>query len=167
MTFTFWHIRCALILCAVVVFDVACSHGSEALEQTGQNKRYDAMLLSGQVLSVVDGESFTVRLDDGSIEKVRLIGIDAPDVGQDPRGVESRHALCELLEGKQVMLETDATVRDRHNRLLAHVFVGDVFVNLEMIRQGQATLSKLPSHFSHIEQYRQAQQEAKKAGVGP
>jgi micrococcal nuclease len=68
--------------------------------------------------------------------------------------------------GKTVRLETDVTKRDEHKRLLAYVYVGDLFVNAEMIRQGQAVLLTEPPNIAHVEDYRKAQQGAREAERG-
>src|SRR5207253_6190876 len=121
--------------------------------------------LSAQVVSVHDGDSITVLID-GRKEKVRLIGIDAPELDQAPWGVQARDALRGLVDGKTVRLETDITIRDQYRRLLAYVYVGEMLVNLELVRQGQAVLYTLPPNVAHIEEYRQAQQEAREAERG-
>jgi micrococcal nuclease len=126
---------------------------------------YDAMLITGQVVSVHDGNTITVQLDDRK-EKVRLTGIDAPELGQAPWGEHSRDALKELVDGKTVRLETDVTVQDQYGRLLAYVYVGETFVNLELVRQGQAVLYTVPPNVAHVEEYRKAQTEAREAGRG-
>jgi len=121
--------------------------------------------LSARVLSVHNGDTITVQLEDRK-EKVRLIGIDAPELDQDPWGIQARDALRGLVDGKTVRLETDITLRDQYRRLLAYVYVGEMLVNLELVRQGQAVLYTLPPNVAHIEEYRQAQQEAREAERG-
>src|SRR5439155_5287662 len=59
--------------------------------------------VSAMVFSVHDGETITVQLEDRK-EKVRLIGIDAPELDQAPWGVQARDALLGLVEGKTVRL---------------------------------------------------------------
>jgi micrococcal nuclease len=97
---------------------------------------------------------------------VRLIGIDAPEVDQVSWGVQARDALRELLDGKTVRLETDITIRDQYRRLLAYVYVGEMLVNLEMVRQGQAVIYTVPPNVAHVEEYREAQTKAREAGRG-
>jgi micrococcal nuclease len=120
---------------------------------------------SAQVISVYDGGTITVLIDNRQ-EKVRLIGIDAPELDKVPWGVQARDALRGLVDGKTVRLETDITIRDQYRRLLAYVYVGEILVNLEMIRQGQAVLYIVPPNAAHVEEYRKAQSEAWQAGRG-
>ena len=118
-----------------------------------------ADFLRGEVISVYNGDSFTVMIG-SKLEKVRLMGSDAPDMTRSPIGREAREFLGRLVRGKMVSLETDDRRRDQDNRLLAYVYVGDLFVNVELIRQGQAVMSTVPPNVAHVEEYRNAQDEA-------
>ena len=83
--------------------------------------------------SIIDGD--TIRLEDG--ETVRLIGIDAPELSQ-PGGEMSRLYLAHLILGKKITLEKGYEDRDKYNRLLRFVYIDNVCVNEEMIREGYA-----------------------------
>jgi micrococcal nuclease len=117
------------------------------------------------VISVNSGDSFTVLIGP-KLVKVRLIGSDAPDVTQSPNGRRAREFLRNLVRGKMVRLETDDRRRDHEKRLLAYVYVGDLFVNLELIRQGQSVAHSEPPNMRYREEYRKAQTEAREAGRG-
>ena len=121
--------------------------------------------VSARVLSVHDGNTITVQLEDRK-DKVRLIGIDAPEIDQAPWGVQARDVLRGLVDSKTVRLETDITERDQYRRLLAYVYVGEMLVNAEMVRQGQAVPYTVPPNVAHVEDYQKAQQEAREAGRG-
>jgi len=121
--------------------------------------------LRAQVVSVHDGATITVMIDK-KLEKVRLIGIDVPELDQGPWGMEARDALRALVDSKTVRLETDITIRDQYKRLLAYVYAGETLINLEMVRQGQAVLLTVPPNVAHLEEYRKAQSEAREAGRG-
>ncbi len=99
---------------------------------------------SARVLRVVDGDTIRVRLDNGgAVERVRYIGIDTPETVKPdtpvqcfgPQASERNH---ELVEGKRVRLVFDQEPRDVYGRLLAYVYVGDTFVNGELIDGGYA-----------------------------
>ena len=124
-----------------------------------------ADFLRGEVISVNNGDSFTVLVGP-KLVKVRLIGSDAPDMIQSANGRQAREFLRNLVRGKMVRLETDDRRRDHEKRLLAYVYVGDLFVNLELIRQGQAVMYSAPPNVAHVDEYRKAQQEAREAGRG-
>ena len=91
--------------------------------------------------SIIDGDTF--RLVTG--ETVRLIGIDAPELSQ-PGGVLSREYLAHLLLGKPITLEKGSEDRDKYNRLLRFVYINDLCINEEMIRQGYAEARYLPEN---------------------
>jgi endonuclease YncB( thermonuclease family) len=84
------------------------------------------------VVRVVDGDTVDVQFDDGSTERVRLIGIDTPEV-VDPRkpvecfGREASAHAHELLDGQTVSIEMDSSQGDRdiYGRLLAYIWLPD------------------------------------------
>jgi micrococcal nuclease len=84
-------------------------------------------------IAVIDGDTFILETG----EKVRLIGIDAPELSQ-PGGEESRDYLAHLILNKGLTLKEGYEDRDKYNRLLRFVYTGDVCINEEMIRQGYA-----------------------------
>jgi micrococcal nuclease len=85
------------------------------------------------VTEVIDGD--TIVIDDGA--HVRYIGIDSPERNEFYYG-EARQLNMDLVLGQKVRLESDVTDKDKYGRLLRYVFVGDTFVNAEMVRQGCA-----------------------------
>lgn len=121
--------------------------------------------LRAQVLSIQDGDSLTVMVG-RKREKVRLIGSEAPDLQRSARGKQAREFLGRLVRGKTVRLEMDAARRDHDKRLLAYVYAGDLFVNLELIRQGQASVSRFRPTLKYADEYRKAQTQAQEAGRG-
>ena len=82
---------------------------------------------------VIDGD--TVVLSNN--ERVRLIGINAPESGRFYYE-EARDRLIELVEGKNVTLERDVENIDAYNRLLRYIFIDDIFVNLILVEEGYA-----------------------------
>ncbi len=123
------------------------------------------------VVRVVDGDTLTAETRDGSKLKIRLLGIDAPEIervnrktgvvskpGQ-PFGQEAKALLERLVLGKTLKLELHGT--DRYRRLLAFVFVPPTFVNLALIQAGLAEYYKggTPRFYQAI--LYDAEQEAK------
>ena len=112
-------------------------------------------------VEIIDGDTF--RLETG--EKVRLIGIDAPELSQ-PGGEMAREYLAHLLLGKPIILERGSEDRDKYNRLLRFVYIGNLCINEEMIRQGYAEARYLPEN--PIREYYvqlEIQAEVTKAGL--
>jgi micrococcal nuclease len=111
----------------------------------------------------VDGDTFSCR--DG--RKVRLLGIDTPELGQGEPGRQARAALGRLLPpGTTVRLERDVASRDRFGRELAYVWTGARMVNESLVRQGWAMLYTLPPNVKHAGRLERAQKEARAARAG-
>ena len=83
--------------------------------------------LVGHVVNVPDGDSLVVQVD-GIEEKVRLIGVNAPEYDE-CFGEEAAEGLRALVDDADVVLQTDIEARDQYGRLLAYVYLDDVFVN--------------------------------------
>ena len=121
-----------------------------------------------KVDSVLDGDTF--RLKSG--EKVRLIGIDTPEIHH-PRkpveyyGKEATEFARRMLEGKRVHLELDVQERDQYGRLLAYVYLEDsTFVNAELVKQGYAQVATYPPNVKYVELFIRLQREAREKKKG-
>lgn len=116
------------------------------------------------VVSVVDGD--TLKISSGEV--VRLIGIDSPET-KAPYYVEAKNKLTELTLNKKVRLEKDVSETDRYGRLLRFIYVGDLFINLEMVRQGYAVVYTYPPDVKYSQQFVAAEKEARdsKKGLWP
>ncbi|MYF31584.1 MAG: nuclease [Gammaproteobacteria bacterium] len=95
---------------------------------------FPTMSAAETVVRVKDGDSLVVDSNGREVE-VRLADIDTPEFNQ-PRGEEARDALKSLVDGKEVRLELVGG--DAYRRIVAHVFVGDLDVNAELVRLGLA-----------------------------
>lgn len=116
-----------------------------------------------RVASIYDGD--TLRLDDG--RKVRMIGLDTPELGRDgapaqPFAEQARAALAALLASNDyVRLRYDAERQDRYRRTLAHVHLDDGrSIAASLIEQGFATALVIPPDLWNIDCYRAAEQRA-------
>lgn len=102
---------------------------------------------NAQLIKVVDGDTINVRFDgDDEDSKIRLLGINTPEV-VDPRrpvecfGKEASKKMHELVDGKRIRLDPDpqADERDKYGRLLRNAFLDDgTDVNALMVREGYA-----------------------------
>ena len=94
--------------------------------------------VSGRLLAVIDGDTFTVAIPSGEVT-VRILGIDAPefnDVGQRDLAEKARTALRDLLENGPLRLVADAEPLDAGGRLLRHVHQANRLLAAELARQG-------------------------------
>lgn len=121
---------------------------------------------SAEVVRVQDGDSIIVKIH-GRKEKVRLIGIDAPELKQKPWGSEARRHLKGLITGASIRVETDIVKRDKYGRLLAYIWAaGGRFINLEMIKDGYAVLYTISPNVKYENKLRDAQTEAREKKIG-
>ena len=126
---------------------------------------------TGKVVKVVDGDTINVSIA-GRVEKVRLIGVDTPEV--DSRrpvelfGREASEFTRRLSLGKDVRLDQDpqGDTRDTYGRLLRYVYLPDgTLLNAEIIRQGYGhAYTRFP--YAKLESFRALEREAREAGRG-
>ncbi|HQI02796.1 MAG TPA: thermonuclease family protein [Deltaproteobacteria bacterium] len=119
-----------------------------------------------EVVWVYDGD--TIRIDDG--RKIRLIGVDAPEVEspytkEEPYGSLSRKHLNTLLTGKKVFIKVGEEPSDRFGRTLAYVYADDILVNGRMIRDGWARVY-MKFDYEYKELFAAYEREARAKGLG-
>ena len=123
---------------------------------------------SGRVVHVVDGDTIDVRLDGGSTERVRVIGIDTPERG-DCQAAEATGATRALADGKRVRLVGDGTqdTRDRYGRLLAYVWLpGGRDLGYQLVVGGHARVYVYRGHpFARVAAYESARALAGGKGI--
>ncbi len=124
------------------------------------------------VKRVVDGDTFIVENGTKNGDKVRLIGVDAPETRNTARkkigfyGEESKVFLTKLLINKRVRLVQDVGKRDRYGRILAYVYLGKTFVNAELVKKGYAQAYTVPPNVKYAELFVELEREARNQGRG-
>ena len=122
---------------------------------------------------VVDGDTIVANAE-GRAERVRLIGVDTPETVSPSKPVQcygrqaSDHLKALLPAGTRVTLVTDTETHDVYGRLLAYVYRtrDDLFVNLELARDGYASLLTYPPNVAHEPQFAQAVDAAHQRRLG-
>jgi len=122
------------------------------------------------VTRVIDGDTIEVDID-GTIYKVRYIGLDAPELDDKQAefcalAQEATRYNRQLVEGKTVRLEKDISETDKYERLLRYVYVGDTFVNAELVRQGLAWAEAYEPDIKYQDYLEELETEARQAGRG-
>ena len=119
---------------------------------------------TARVTRVIDGDTIVIE---GNY-RVRYIGIDTPEIHPEVEafGLEAWQVNRELVEGKMVYLEKDVSEVDKYGRLLRYVYVDDVFVNAELVRQGLAQAKAYPPDTEHQDYFEELEQEARQFGKG-
>ena len=130
---------------------------------------------------VVDGD--TLKLSGG--ERVRLIGVDTPEVhysdkllrdakrqNKDIRviqelGRKASEFTKKLCGGKKVRLEFDVEKRDKYGRLLAYVYLEDgTFVNAKIMEEGYGQVMTIPPNVKYAGLFLQLQRQARDGRKG-
>ncbi|SFC26943.1 Endonuclease YncB, thermonuclease family [Marinospirillum celere] len=152
-----------LIAGLVFVFAFAAQAGAESCPIQQQDQ-------TAAVSHVYDADTLT--LADGT--RVRLIGIDAPELGRggqphEPYALEGRDFLRRLMDeaGHQVVLHLGEESRDRHGRLLAYLFMPDGRnINRLLLEQGYVMQVFIAPNVSYAECLRPYEDQARDAGLG-
>jgi endonuclease YncB( thermonuclease family) len=151
-----------LALCAVAALAAASPRGT-----TAGHGRFDVRAV---VHRVVEGDTLGVTLAGGRHQRLRLIGIDTPDVRRlQCFGVQARTRARGLAQGKRVRLIGDAAqrTRDRSGRLLAYVVLPRRRdLARQLIAEGFGRVHASGRAFRRLLSYRRAERSARSRGRG-
>lgn len=118
------------------------------------------------VEKVVDGDTLKVSVN-GKSETVRLLLVDTPESVHpskpvQPYAVEASNFVKEQLpEGKKVELELDAGERDKYQRLLAYVWIGETMLNEYLLEKGYARVAYVfEPNTKYVDRFREIQKKA-------
>lgn len=129
-------------------------------------RKHDAKTV--RVVEVHDGDTVSVTINKKT-ERVRLIGIDAPELGQRPWGNKSKKHLESILSasGWDVTIEPDIDKRDKYGRLLAYLWTKDgQLINLRMLEDGYAMLYTFPPNVRYVDILSAGQKSARDNKLG-
>jgi micrococcal nuclease len=155
----------------LVTIAILASCGSPTTRTTTNTTAHDGA--NGTIERVIDGDTVDIEIG-GRTERVRLIGIDTPETVKPNSPVEcfgpeaSSFTKRLLPEGTRVLVVRDVEARDDYDRLLAYVYRADddLFVNLEIVRQGYAALLTFPPNVAHVDDFVAAARAAEAADLG-
>lgn len=104
-------------------------------------------LIGLTVREVIDGDSIRSHYKDFTYD-IRLVGINAPELAHTVEGVyrsaetgakESKNWLAGLIWGQDVVVKIDPdNAVDKYGRILGTIFLGDININLESVKEGWA-----------------------------
>lgn len=173
-----------LILCLVII--VASIYQPNANKQQGHDVAASKPTLSSNasefvatVVSVHDGD--TLRIHDRVHEeeiKIRLIGIDTPEINKGSHKEQGKRAtkkLKELCLHKQVYLEYDKGKTDRYGRTLAYLWLKDPhngaeisqdMINYLLVREGYAEILEVKPNTRYASLFKEAQELARQEKQG-
>jgi endonuclease YncB( thermonuclease family) len=117
--------------------------------------------LTCELRNVYDGDTVAASCEEGRLT-VRVFGIDAPEMGQQPWGDQSRAMLQQLLPNAAIRLKVKDT--DRYGRVVAQIYDHNQDdLGLELVRQGGAVVYV---QYNDAITYQTAQRQAKQKRLG-
>src|SRR5829696_417726 len=122
-----------------------------------------------EVTRVVDGDTVDISRSVEGRSRVRLIGMDTPEVhfGTQPYGPEASAFAKRELSAEEVRLELDVQKIDPYGRLLAYVYLPDgQMFNETLLREGYAQVATFPPNVKYVDRFLEAQREARAANRG-
>jgi len=139
---------------------------------TGRNAAYTGQA-EGKVTAVYDGDTIKIRLSSGQESRVRLIGVDCPEMDDSREKVRlmafvaKRYTYLKIY-GRKVGLSFDWQKEDAYGRLLAYVRLEDGrLFNEIIIAEGFAyAYFKFPFDEGIRQKFKTAQEKARSAGLG-
>ena len=103
-------------------------------------------------------------------KKVRFLAIDTPEVDKnEPYSKEAKDYTCNALKNAQeIYLEYDGNSdkEDKYGRILAFVYVDGVLLEKDLISHGYAKVAYIYGDYSHVEELREVEEEAKSKKIG-
>lgn len=126
---------------------------------------------SNQVIKVVDGDTFDVRLVNGKEERVRLLLVDTPETKHpkkpvQPFGPEASTFTEKTLLNNNVKLEYDIEKRDQYGRLLAYVYIDGKMLNEMLLEKGLARVVVFPPNTKYVDEFKAIQKQAQAKEIG-
>ncbi|MGR9114488.1 MAG: thermonuclease family protein [Gammaproteobacteria bacterium] len=161
-------------------WSVACAEVYRWLDATGRAHYSDRPGPGAESIALNPGYAFThikqvydgdtVLLADG--RKIRLLGINTPEIEgrnktEEAGGEEAKRWLNDKFNGTRIRLVHDVEQQDKYGRTLAHLFTErKQHINLELVREGLATVNIYPPNLQYAQALISAQNEAEAAGRG-
>ena len=157
-----------------------------SIETSGQWSNPEVRVVEVEVSKVSDGDTIRATVD-GKNQRVRLIGIDSPELAHPDDGIEEEYSGAEafaytkeMLEGETVYLSFDEEMYDQYDRILAYLWINDprgyeedyAFAkeyqfNCLLLEQGYAKFVRIPPNltFASIHKALADDAKAEKAGL--
>ena len=125
----------------------------------------EGQLVKATVIRVIDGDTFEVRVGQGSPVRVRVIGYDAPEKDE-PFGDTATRFLKALIEGREILLESDIQAFDHYGRRLYHVWLQPTLLSELMLLTGLGRQMTIPPNVRYVDFLTKAQKQGREIGLG-
>jgi len=133
--------------------------GPQDAVQTPQERPQKERPAGVLVVSVVDGDTFDISPAVRGMDRVRMIGVDTPEVygGTEPCGPEASEYTTRHLEGRRVTLGVGEDPKDPYGRLLAWVWLDGQMFNKMLVLAGLAEAVSYPPNTRYDQKLAQAE----------
>ena len=119
-------------------------------------------VISGQVIELLS----PIGAPPG-VYRVRLEGIEAPDLRQTPWGEDGKEYLTALIADQPVLIEAEHELPDQYSRLWAYVWLDQKLLNEKLVEAGYALVqNEQAATLKYGRQLIRAQERARIAGLG-
>ncbi len=153
--------RWATILCLSLALVLMGCGGISPVDPSAIATVQVSRVVSGNTVEILDpaGQS-------PATETVRLLGITAPDLDQEPWGNEAKAYLSDLLTGQLVQLEPGREDRDRFDRRLGYLWLDGELINEQIVVAGHALVEVRSPNLDYEPTLIHAQASARQLGLG-
>lgn len=151
----FYH----LVAILVVIFIYLSTSNLSSQSSADHSNTLEQGLYDCKLIAIIDGDSIEADCQQ-QLVSIRILGIDAPELGQTPWGQRSKDYLASLLP---TSLQLKISGKDRYQRYLANILVDGRDIAIDLLDGGYAVVYnqyKPPAH------YRQAMHSAKRQQLG-
>lgn len=156
-----WHLV-GMVIGLVLI--AACAPLEEESDSSPADQPGSVAGESALVVDIIDGDTIDVRID-GDVFRVRYIGVNTPE-RDEPCYRDATNANADLVDGQTVTLVKDVSETDRYDRLLRYVYVGDVFVNAELVAAGYAESNAYQPDTAYYDYLEGLETRAREQGSG-
>jgi micrococcal nuclease len=161
-----------VLFLAIIFLGIAWNMLQNIQTTTPPDETTPSVVETYEIVSIIDGDTILVRTATGE-ERVRLIGIDAPETNVTNNavecfGLEATQYLKDELANETVTLELDPSQdeRDTYGRLLAYVFLNGNNINQALVSGGYAKEFTFNTPYRYQKEFREAETAAKQAQKG-
>lgn len=151
-----------ILLFIICILTLSCKHpeSEESYDSFYSTDTNSSENLTYKVVGVKDGDTYVLLLNDIEIN-VRLAHINCPEKGQS-FGRNAKQFGSDFCFGKEVTLIHN-NKKDRYGRLIAEIFIDNVCLNKELIKNGLAWHYK---KYSNDEDYANLEIDAREGKIG-
>lgn len=116
-----------------------------------------------KVTRVIDGD--TIVIDTG--QHIRYIGMNTPEMETgECYATAASEINRNLVLGKTVELVKDVSGTDKYGRLLRYVYIGNLFIDDELVKEGAAKIMTVPPDIKYKDIFQSSQNYAKENNLG-